>query len=169
MGANCKNFGLLLSRYADAEVTDRERTAVDCHVGQCPACRQRLEGYRSVDQLLVMPALIAAEPYLWTRIRQQSVMPQVALRRVRPASVLARLRPVLIPIAGAALVVIGLVIGSQLSKTVTLASRQATVQAINPEPDESNLPANGLGSVMTPIPQPLPGENPEEDTLEPQE
>jgi len=42
------HMGDLLSAYADGELTEAERAAVDAHLPACPACRQELEATRRV-------------------------------------------------------------------------------------------------------------------------
>lgn len=136
MGMNHNRVGLLLSRYVDHELEDHERTAIDRHLSECSSCREQLQEYQSVSRCLAIPAPIEAAPYLWTRTRQK------VLDSMRPANqgLLARLRPVLVPVAAAALVVIALVTGFQLTRTVSQGKRQMEIQAINPEPGDGTAP-----------------------------
>jgi len=53
---------------------------------------------------------------------------------------MARLRPALVPIAGAALVVIALVTGFQLTRTVSQGKRQMEIQAINQDFGDGTAP-----------------------------
>ena len=77
---------------------------------------------------------LEAAPYLWTRTRQ------AIQDSIQPVGLMARLRPVLVPIAGAALVVAALVTGFQLTKTVSQGKRQMEIQAINPEFGDGTAP-----------------------------
>jgi hypothetical protein len=71
-----------------------------------------------------------------------------------PNGLLARLRPVLISLAGATLVVLALVTGVQLSRTISKGRRTAEIQAIN-TPEQTTAPAA----------QQLPTDTLPEDTL----
>jgi len=139
MGMNHKQEGLLLSRYVDSELKDHERSAFEQHLRACAACREQLQEYEALNQCLAVPAIIDVPPYLWTRIRQgvQDTM------RPEPSGLFARLRPVLIPVAGAALVVLALVTGVQLSRTISKGRRTAEIQAIN-SPEQTTAPAAQL-------------------------
>ena len=46
MNGESVHMGDLLSAYADGELTEAERAAVDAHLISCPACRQELEATR---------------------------------------------------------------------------------------------------------------------------
>lgn len=138
MGRICKLHGMFLSRYADRTLPASTQAAIERHLGVCPACQHRLAQYRLLDQILVAPAPIEAAPYLWTRTRQQLA----DLRGQEPKGIFARLRPVLVPVAGAALAVLALVLGLQVNQTIDRTSRQVEIQAINLEPEEGSVPAS---------------------------
>jgi anti-sigma factor RsiW len=127
---------LLLSRYVDHELNDHERSGFELHLKECSACRVQLQEYELLNRCLAVPAPLEAAPYLWTRTRQR------VLDRMQPSrgGLLVRLRPVLIPLAGVALVVLVLVTGFQLSRTITLGKRDAEIQAINPEFGDGTAP-----------------------------
>jgi len=156
MGMSCNSIKSILSRHADRELGGREQTQVEMHIHDCPACAAQLQEYYALNSLLAAPEPISPSPWLWTRIRQLLIDSE-ASRRV---SVFARLRPVLIPVAGAALVVLAIVTAGQLSRTITVGSRDTMVQNINSQPDEGNVPVQDQG---------IPPESQEEDTLDSQE
>jgi anti-sigma factor RsiW len=134
MGMNHNRVGLLLSRYVDRELEDHERSGLESHLKDCASCREQLQEYQAVSSCLAIPAPIEAAPYLWTRTRQ------MVLDSSRQVGLMARLRPVLVPVAAAALVVIALVTGFQLTRTVSQGKRQAEIQAINPEFGDGTAP-----------------------------
>jgi anti-sigma factor RsiW len=134
MGVNHKRVGLLLSRYVDQELKDHERSGIELHLKECSSCREQLQEYQSVSRCLAISAPIDAAPYLWTRTRQAI---QDSARQV---GLMARLRPALVPIAGAALVVIALVTGFQLTRTVSQGKRQMEIQAINQDFGDGTAP-----------------------------
>jgi anti-sigma factor RsiW len=142
---------LLLSRYVDHELRDHERLAFERHLKACARCRVQLHEYEALGRCLAVPVEIEAPPYLWTRIRQgvqDTLKPE-------PRGLLVRLRPVLIPLAGAALVVLALVTGVELSRTMSTGRRTAEIQAIN-SPEQTTAPAA----------QQLPNDTLSEDTLD---
>ena len=134
MGINHKRVGLLLSRYVDQELKDHERSFFELHLKECASCREQLQEYQSVSRCLAISAPIEAAPYLWTRTRQ------AIQDSMRPVGLMARLRPALVPIAGAALVVAALVTGFQLTRTVSQGKRQMEIQAINPDFGDGTAP-----------------------------
>jgi anti-sigma factor RsiW len=134
---SCKRIRPHLSRYADAELSDREQGQVEQHIMQCPTCSAELDVYRALNQLLVAPEPIEASPYLLSRIQRQLSQS----RRASRETIFVRLRPVLIPLTGAALVVLALVVSTQLSRTIITGSRDAAVNTINLPPEQSNVPA----------------------------
>jgi anti-sigma factor RsiW len=136
MGMNHKQERPLLSRYVDQELKGHERSAFEQHLRECASCREQLQEYEALDRCLAVPVAIEAPPYLWTRIRQGVL----DTRKREPVGLLARLRPVLVPMAGAALVVMALVTGVQLSRTINNGRRTAEIQAIN-NPEQTTAPA----------------------------
>jgi anti-sigma factor RsiW len=139
MGVIHKQERFLLSRYVDQELKDHERSAFVQHLRECASCREQLQEYEALNQCLAVPVAIEAPSYLWTRIRQ-SVQDTM---KPEPSGLFARLRPILIPVAGAALVVLALVTGVQLSRTISRGRRTAEIQAIN-NPEQTTAPANQL-------------------------
>ncbi len=139
MGMNHKQERPLLSRYVDQELKAHERSAFEQHLMKCASCREQLKEYEALNRCLAVPVAIEAPPYLWTRIRQGVL----DTRKPEPVGLLARLRPALVPMAGAALVVMALVTGVQLSRTINKGRRTAEIQAIN-NPEQTTAPANQL-------------------------
>ena len=136
MGVTHKHKRLLLSRYVDHELDDHERSAFEQHLKECASCREQLQEYEALGRCLVALVAIEPPPYLWTRIRQgvQDTM------KSQPNGLLARLRPALIPLAGVALVVLALVTGIELSRTISTGRRTAEIEAIN-SPEQTTEPA----------------------------
>ena len=101
-------------------------------VGGCPACAEALKHYQALNSLLVAPAPIEPDPYLWTKVRQAVT----ARRQARPRSVFARLRPILVPLAGVALVLIAIFTACQLSRTITRTAQERSLRAVNVQPED---------------------------------
>jgi len=59
---------------------------------------------------------------------------------MQPVGLMARLRPALVPVAAAALVVMALVTGFQLTRTVSQGKRQMEIQAINQDFGDGTAP-----------------------------
>jgi len=134
MGVNHRRVGLLLSRYVDRDLNDHERSGLELHLKECVSCRDQLQEYQSVSRCLAISAPIEAAPYLWTRTRQ------AIQDSMQPVGLMARLRPALVPVAAAALVVMALVTGFQLTRTVSQGKRQMEIQAINQDFGDGTAP-----------------------------
>lgn len=151
MGVTHKHIGLLLSRYVDHELNDHERSAFEQHLRECAPCCAQLQEYEALGRCLVAPVAIEAPPYLWTRIRQ-GVQDTMKSHR---NGLLVWLRPALVPLAGVALVVLALVTGIELSRTISTGRRAAEIEAIN-SPEQTTEPAT----------QQLPNDTLPQDTLD---
>jgi len=146
MSDNCHCTKALLSRYADRELGADDVRRVDDHVRSCSQCRQALDEYRQLNGFLTAPVPIEPSPYIWQRIRR-GVM---AARERKPVGILARLRPLLIPLAGAAVLGVVVFTASQLSQSITRAGQEATIQSINPQPEEGSVPVTQESIPVTP-------------------
>jgi predicted anti-sigma-YlaC factor YlaD len=107
---------------------------LELHLKECVSCRDQLQEYQSVSRCLAISAPIEAAPYLWTRTRQ------AIQDSMQPVGLMARLRPALVPVAAAALVVMALVTGFQLTRTVSQGKRQMEIQAINQDFGDGTAP-----------------------------
>jgi len=140
----------------DNELSDHEKTQLEHHTHICPSCAAELQGYLAINRLLVPPEPIEASPWLWTRIRQR-LSDSGEARRV---SVFARLRPILIPVAGVAAVVIAVITAGQLTQTINVSSRNAAVETVNLQREDATTPVWNQSVVP---------DSAEDDTLEFQE
>ncbi|MFH0944149.1 MAG: anti-sigma factor [Planctomycetota bacterium] len=92
----CEEYAELLSEYLDGELGAPESARVEWHLQQCPACREVLTSFQTVDRMVGAGASLPAKE-LEARIR--AAVLHVPGRRIRPVRSLARL-------AAAALVLI---------------------------------------------------------------
>jgi anti-sigma factor RsiW len=132
MASSCKSVRSSLSRYADGELAGAKLAQLERHLASCPACAEALKDYQALNALLAAPDPIDPDPYLWTKVRQAVA----ARRRARPRSILARLRPFLVPLAGVALVLVAVFTASQLGRTITATAQERSLRAVNVQPED---------------------------------
>ena len=106
---HCRNVKSRLDRYLDGELSDRERDAVQRHVGACSACREALERLRAAG----VAVLQLAEPPDVPAGFAQRVIARAARRREQRVLVVPSWRSFspAMRIAAAAMVMLGLGIG----------------------------------------------------------
>ena len=75
MNHRCSSVSNLLEKYFDQEVTDDERTLVEGHLPDCPACRETLHSMERVRNLIQSPVEEAVEtenfPWVWQKIERE--------------------------------------------------------------------------------------------------
>ena len=75
MNHRCSSVSKLLEKYFDQEVTDDERTLVEGHLPDCPACRETLHSMERVRNLIKSPVEAAIEkesfPWVWQKIERE--------------------------------------------------------------------------------------------------
>jgi len=66
---------MLLEKYFDQEVTDTERSLVDGHLPDCPACREVLDSMEELRTLMKAPVeeVVRKEdfPWVWQKIERE--------------------------------------------------------------------------------------------------
>jgi hypothetical protein len=75
MKNNCSTISKLLEKYLDQEVTDAERSLVEGHIPDCPACREVLHSMKSLGNLIRNPVEEAVGkesfPWVWQKIEKE--------------------------------------------------------------------------------------------------
>ena len=75
MNHRCSSVSNLLEKYFDQEVTDDERTLLEGHLPDCPACRETLHSMERVRNLIQSPVEEAVEtenfPWVWQKIERE--------------------------------------------------------------------------------------------------
>ncbi len=70
----CSSVSKLLEKYFDQEVTEEERSLVEGHLQDCPACRMALHSMESLRNLIKSPVEEAVErenfPWVWEKIER---------------------------------------------------------------------------------------------------
>ncbi len=74
MKSECSSVSRLLEKYFDQEVTPEERSLVEDHLPDCPACRMALNSMQNLRILIKSPVEEAAEkenfPWVWEKIEK---------------------------------------------------------------------------------------------------
>jgi anti-sigma factor RsiW len=72
--SECFSVSGLLEKYFDQEVTQKERSLVEGHLPDCPACRMTLNSMQKLRILIKSPVEEAAEkedfPWVWQKIEK---------------------------------------------------------------------------------------------------
>ena len=75
MKNSCSSVSMLLEKYFDQEVTDTERSLVDGHLQDCPACRDALSSMEELRTLMKAPVeeVVRKEdfPWVWQKIERE--------------------------------------------------------------------------------------------------
>ena len=75
MKNSCSSVSMLLEKYFDQEVTDTERSLVDGHLQDCPACRDVLSSMEELRTLMKAPVeeVVRKEdfPWVWQKIERE--------------------------------------------------------------------------------------------------
>ncbi len=64
---DCERWGLLLSRYMDSELAGSDVSLVEKHLEGCSTCREELESYRELSNMLC--ARTEPDPFFVSRFR----------------------------------------------------------------------------------------------------
>jgi anti-sigma factor RsiW len=74
MKRECSSISRLLEKYFDQEVTPEERSLVEDHLSDCPACRSALLSMENLRNLIKSPVEEAVEkenfPWVWEKIEK---------------------------------------------------------------------------------------------------
>jgi anti-sigma factor RsiW len=74
MKRECSSVSKLLDKYFDQEVTEGERSLIEGHLPDCPACRRTLQSMENLRLLIKRPVEEAAEkeifPWVWEKIER---------------------------------------------------------------------------------------------------
>jgi len=74
MKDSCSAVSKLLEKYYDQEVTDEERSLVEAHLVDCPACQDVLKSMEKLGDLVKAPVEEAVEkedfPWVWQKIER---------------------------------------------------------------------------------------------------
>jgi anti-sigma factor RsiW len=80
MKNSCSSVSMLLEKYFDQEVTDTERSLVDGHLQDCPACRDVLKSMEELQTLMKAPVEEAVQkedfPWVWQKIEREIRLPE---------------------------------------------------------------------------------------------
>jgi hypothetical protein len=72
--SECFSVSKLLEKYFDQEVTQKERSLVEGHLPDCPACRMALDSMQNLRILIKSPVEEAVEkenfPWVWEKIEK---------------------------------------------------------------------------------------------------
>jgi len=72
--SECSSISKLLEKYFDQEVTPKERSLVEGHLPDCPACRMALDSMQNLRILIKSPVEEAVEkenfPWVWEKIEK---------------------------------------------------------------------------------------------------
>lgn len=75
MKNSCSSVSKLLEKYFDREVTGEERSLVEGHLGDCPACQEALERMEELGEAIRGPVEEAAEKenfqWVWQKIERE--------------------------------------------------------------------------------------------------
>jgi len=74
MKSECSSVSRLLEKYFDQEVTPEERSLVEDHLSDCPACREALKSMENLTTLIKSPVEEAVEketfPWVWEKVEK---------------------------------------------------------------------------------------------------
>ena len=74
MKSECSSVSRLLEKYFDQEVTQKERSLVEDHLPDCPACRRALQSMENLRILIKGPVEEAAGketfPWVWEKVEK---------------------------------------------------------------------------------------------------
>ena len=74
MKRECSSVSRLLGKYFDQEVTPEERSLVEDHLPDCPACRSALQSMENLRILIKSPVEEAVEketfPWVWEKVEK---------------------------------------------------------------------------------------------------
>jgi anti-sigma factor RsiW len=74
MKSECSSVSRLLEKYFDQELTQKERSLVEDHLPDCPACRSALQSMQNLRMLIKGPVEEAAEketfPWVWEKVEK---------------------------------------------------------------------------------------------------
>ena len=74
MKNSCSSVSMLLEKYFDQEVTGTERSLVESHLQDCPACRGALTSMKDMRTLIKVPVEEAVReedfPWVWQKIEK---------------------------------------------------------------------------------------------------
>jgi hypothetical protein len=106
---NCHRAARLSSLGRDHPLSDRDRAELEGHLGLCPACRQREEGYdRLVNALRTRHAPEPAANLLQNALRQaQETAPRGSLTQGRTTTLRVRIMAVAVVLVVAAIFLVG--------------------------------------------------------------
>src|SRR5437868_7621132 len=83
---NCDKIQLLLSKYADNEVSASEREMVRAHVAGCASCARKLAEFERVQALFASTPTLPPEPQLRVGLfREINLMKEEEVRKARRA------------------------------------------------------------------------------------
>jgi len=130
----CKRAKRKLSAYLDSELSDREMLEIEEHLKDCVSCMQEKKSILASLNLIdkSIPA-IEPSPYFWTKLKHQ------ILQREEKKSLKTRILGCLTykpaTVAAVAAVVVGLLLGNFLGKTLYLGEEKtketAYAEALN--------------------------------------
>jgi anti-sigma factor RsiW len=116
----CSRIKKRLSAYLDGEVSEDERITISEHLGQCDACQKELTSLSKVVDVLGRIEEMEVPPYFMTRLKQQ------VRAQVKPKPFFQRIRSMVLSAATAIAVVVSILAGSQMGRTIYQAITQTT-------------------------------------------
>jgi anti-sigma factor RsiW len=140
MKSECSFVSRLLEKYFDLEVTPEEKSLVESHLPDCPACRMALDSMQNLRNLIKSPVEEAAEketfPWVWEKVEkgiQRKEMPGLGdfLKSWFDVTPLLK-RKILIPVAAAAVLLV-LITAPLLFKKTTSYPTLSVVEYVESE------------------------------------
>lgn len=113
---NCSKVLKKLSAYADDEVTREERHVISEHLKTCPRCRAELERLRQLSRSLDTVEHVETPPYFVPHLKRK-LADQQAKNAIR-FPFIEWIKRVTIPAFTTACIVLALITGSSLGKTL---------------------------------------------------
>ena len=136
----------LLSGYLDGELDEQQKTRVESHLKNCPACREELEALRQIDEHV--RDRVYEEPsreFQFTLNRR--VMEKI---RTAPRRSFFKLTPIFAPAAAAILILVILINISPSNRNVDMADRMVYRELEPRQQLTVSIPAPKLAQVAVP-------------------
>ena len=113
----CQKVRIKLPALLDGQAGEKEKEIISHHLETCPFCREEIRDLSSLSLLLrEEKESIEASPYFWNRLEQRII--QTETNKNAFNTLLDWLNRTIIPAGATAIVVIGLLLGTQLGGVI---------------------------------------------------